>query len=194
MQTNTPSPYRKRIKMNKQTKWLVGLVALLMIANIGLVATIWLKKDEAFKAPHGDARNYLVKTLELNEEQVKAFDSLREKHFERINNKRRMIAFLKDRLFGMLSENQNSQTKNELMTSLFQKLSELQEDIDKDTFEHFSQLRQLLNDKQKQKFDTTIQQLLRNLGPLPEGGQGPPPPDFRNPPPPNGLPENGSPH
>ena len=62
---------------------MVALIALLVLANIALVATIWFKKDDVAKPPQRDARDYLVKTLSLNEAQVKSFDSLRKGHFER---------------------------------------------------------------------------------------------------------------
>ncbi len=161
--------------MKKQTKWLVGLVALLMIANIGLVATIWLHKDYVINSSRPrDARDYLVKTLELDEGQVKAFDSLRKVHFERMDEKKKMVQFLKEKLFHLLGENQTSEAKNKLMMDITKIIGELQEDIDREIFDHFSQLRLLLNDQQKKKFDTTIQQVLQNLGPGPEGNNAPP--------------------
>ena len=54
----------------------------------------------------------------------------------------------------------------------------LREDIDKETFNHFSQLRELLNHEQVQTFDNTIQEVLRTMGR--EGRPDRPPPPHRN--------------
>ncbi len=179
--------------MNKTTKWLVGLVAALVVINVALVATIWLKKDEVKRPPQGsDARDYLVQSLHMTDVQIKAFDILRREHFDRIKNYKDALRFTKDKLFALLSNTDRNEIKDTLAKQLTDVIGKLQEKIDKETFEHFSQLRSILTPQQKQKFDTTIQRVLRTMGPrnpqpgdpsrngMPppgEGPDGPPPPD-----------------
>src|SRR5437763_736656 len=128
--------------MNKATRWLIGLVALLAAANIVMAASIWLKKDEAGRPQPqgGDAREYLVKSLSLNNAQVKAFDGLRKAHFERMKGYKEKMRELKDGLFAQLNKPRSTHAD-----SLAKQIGELQATIDLETFEHFSGLRSLLN-------------------------------------------------
>lgn len=173
--------------MNTQTKWLVGLVAALVIVNLGLVAFLWLKKDEKPLPPQGrDARNFLVRELSMNEQQVKLFDSSRRQHFEKMRQYNEEMRFLKDRLFGLLKE-EDLAKKNEMVGFLKEKICQIQAAIDLETFDHFSKLRSVLNDVQKKQFDTIIQEVLHTIAP----GGGPPPNDHdrQGPPPPDGPPQ-----
>ena len=169
--------------MNTQTKWLIGLVAALVIINLGLVAFLWLKKDEKPLPPQGkDARNFLVRELSMNEQQVKLFDSSRRQHFEKMRQYNEEMRLLKDRLFGLLKE-EDSAKKNEMVSFLKDRISKIQAAIDLETFDHFSRLRSILNDDQKKQFDVIIQDVLHTMAP--RGGppsndhdrQGPPRPD-----------------
>lgn len=182
--------------MQKGTKWLIGLVAALVVINIALVAIIWLKKDEptpGTTAPQGrgDARDYLVKTLSLTELQVRLFDSLRKGHFERINEYKKQIRFIKDRLFGMLNERDTNKINRELNVAFREKLGELQTEIDLETFIHFREFRSLLNEQQQEKFDNVIQDVLRTMGREGHPRNGPPGRDGL---PPHQLPGGPPPH
>lgn len=173
--------------MNTQTKWLVGLVVALVIVNLGLVAFLWLSKDEKSLPPQGrDARNFLVRELSMDEQQVKLFDSSRRQHFEKMRKYNEEMRFLKDRLFGLLKE-ENVPKKNEMVSILNENISKIQAAIDLETFDHFSKLRSILNDEQKRQFDTLIQEVLHTMAP-----RGGPPPDDRDrqgPPPTDGPPQ-----
>ena len=87
-----------------------------------------------------------------------------------MNGYRNEMRKLKDGLFEQLKWPANAQ-----IDTLTRKIGELQTIIDKETFNHFSQLRELLNKDQAEKFDNTIQDVLRTMGR--EGRpDGPPPP------------------
>ena len=167
------------------------MIAVLVVANIALAATIWLKKEDTEKkvmpmgTPRGDARDYLVSSLSMNEQQVQSFDSLRRGHFERMRTYKDQMRRLKDSLFEGLRKQQQAQA-----TSIAERIGQVQAQIDIETFNHFAQLRLLLNDEQKQTFDQTIQEVLRTMAPKgpphdrpirdgdrmgPPPGEGPPP-------------------
>jgi hypothetical protein len=178
--------------MSKGTKWLVTLVMVLVLANIGLAASIWLKKEEAKPQkgtqPKGDAREVLISSLSLSQMQVHTFDSLRKEHFDRVRLYREGMRALKDQFFAQLSEPRNAHTD-----TLAKMIGEVQAKIDLETFDHFSKLRSLLNKEQQQKFDETIQDVLRTMAPKGPGPQGLPgrrmgPPPHDGPPPPDGSP------
>jgi hypothetical protein len=179
--------------MDAKQKWLTGLVAILVILNIGLIAFTWLnhERGEAGKGP-GDARDFLVKDLRLNKQQEKAFDSLRSAHFTRMKAYHDEMRQLKDQLFSGLSS--PAPAGQETVAT---KIGEVQKKIDLETFYHFYGLRKILTEEQQRKFDVIIRDVLRNLGPRrgpgpgekPQGWWGTSP--FANPdgpPPPGGPP------
>jgi hypothetical protein len=125
--------------MNKQTKWLIGLVTALIIINVVLVAILWLKKDSNTQLPRGDAKDYLTKTLSLNKEQQISFDRLRKDHFERMRDLQEEMRHLKDSFFNQLSQ------PNSKPDSIAKQIGEQQTKIDLETFDHFSKLRSILN-------------------------------------------------
>jgi hypothetical protein len=162
--------------MNKQSKWLIGLVALLVVVNLALVASIWLKKEKDVRPKVGDAKDYLVEQLSMTPSQVRSFDSLRKGHFERMRKYQDEMKYLKETLFNQLKE---TSPQHDLVA---RKIGELQTRIDLETFDHFSRLRSSLSEEQKKKFDNIIQIVLRSMapggGPLPgfrPGEEGPPP-------------------
>jgi len=158
--------------MNKG-KWLIILIASLVLINIVLLAVIWLEKDTGTPPERGkDAREYLLESLSLSKKQIDSFDSLRKKHFEKIQYYQQQMRVAKDNLFGQLTQPEMNSAD-----TLAQIIGAIQTKIDLETFSHFSQLRSLLNVEQKEKFDKVIQQVLRNMGPR----GGPPPGDRRRP-------------
>ncbi len=154
--------------MNTRGKWLIGLVVILVILNITLLATIWLKTAHSDNvAPRGDARNYLVTSLLLDEAQIKAFDSLRTGHFNRIRMFKDEMRQLKDQLFDQLS-----QPGSIRIDTLAQQIGVCQSKIDIETFNHFLTLRMLLHPQQIGLFDRVIRDVLH----APPPDNAPPPP------------------
>jgi periplasmic protein CpxP/Spy len=144
---------------SKQTRWATIVVAVLAILNIALIATIWLqnkKQIEPQRPP--DARELLVHDLDLNEEQVKVFDSLRKIHFNEVGLLREQMHEKKDELFSRLS------SAGESPDSAAASIGNLQTKIELATFRHFAALRTILNKDQQVKFDQVIQEVLRNMG------------------------------
>ena len=153
--------------MNTKTKWLAVLITVLVLTNLGLMIFIWSEKEEnRLPPPIRDAREYLGKTLALDDKQLQSFDSLRKIHFEKVTNYRKEMRGLKDEFFSRLSAPRNAKTD-----TLAQRIGIVQTKIDLETFDHFFQLRSLLNKEQGEKFDNVIQDVLRTMGPR----QGPPP-------------------
>lgn len=161
--------------MNTGSKWLTGLVIVLVILNVALLATIWLKTAHPDNpAPRGDARNYLIKSLALDEAQVKTFDSLRTGHFNRIRMYKDEMRQLKDQLFDQLS-----QPRSASVDTLAQQIGVCQSKIDVETFNHFLALRMQLHPQQISLFNSVIQDVLHasppeNAPPPPGSGPGGP--------------------
>ena len=167
---------------SKQFRWMAMIVGLLVIVNIVLVATIWMRKEESEKpaAPRGgDARSLLIKELNLTSDQQKKFDSLRRMHFDEIGEYRQEMRHLKDDFFSRLETNEPGEP-------VARTIGEVQSKIEMSTFNHFRAMRNICTKAQQEKFDDIIQDVLRNMAPRPGGAGGPPPPggDDHHPPPP----------
>lgn len=150
LEANIPIHHPKHLTMQKKTKWLIGLIAALVVVNIALMMSIWLKNDGG-KTP--DTRNFLAQDLNLEKRQEKVFDSLRMGYFERMYQYKKKMQFVKERLFDLLKDEQkNNQIKNQMADYLREKIIEIQEKMDKETFDHFSRLSVMLNKDQQQNF------------------------------------------
>jgi periplasmic protein CpxP/Spy len=146
---------------------------LLAVLNLTFLAYIWFERSDR-KRPDApkDARDYLVRELNLNVAQQRHFDSLRQGHFEQMQRDREEMRKLKDAFFGQLKN-----AGDTIPAALAQEIGAVQARIDLNTFHHFAALRRICTDEQQKKFDDIIQNVLKNLG-----RPGPPPGDKRMPP------------
>ncbi|HEX8313852.1 MAG TPA: hypothetical protein VF609_02600 [Flavisolibacter sp.] len=151
--------------MTKQTKWLLSIVVILIALNLALIATILWHKNEAGKHSSGNVKNYFGKELSLTKTQEAKFDSLRKDHFKRAEQIRSKIDYVKERLFSLLKEQKTDLERNRIAAYLAQKISELQKELDMETFQHFSKLRSLLNAGQQPHFDRIIQDIFKLINP-----------------------------
>ena len=179
----------------KQTRinWLVLLIAALAIANIALLATIWLRQKEpsnalpAIKEGQGDARSILVRELQMDSLQTRRFDTLRQVHFSQMKSLREEMRGAKDALFESLH---GPATDAEAAA---QWIGVLQAKMDLNTYQHFAALRQMLRPDQQDRFDRVIGEVLRSMAPDRKGPHpGDHPQDSRGGQP-NGPPEDGPP-
>ena len=170
--------------MKSSYTWTIIVVALLCI-NSAMLVMMWKEKKEA---PRGiengaDVKTFLIKELSLTPGQVLQFDSLRNRHRATMDSLNDKVRRLRDQLFGGLSEPQSDTV---IANDVTRQIGSNVALIDRATYDHFKQLRALLNNNQQQKFDTIIKQVMHRMG-----RQGPPPPRGEGPPPgrgPEGMP------
>ena len=174
--------------MDTKVKWLMSLVAVLVVLNVALLAFLWTSKknDVNYTNRPGDGRAYLIKSLKLNDKQQQQFDSLRKNHFEQMTSYNEEMRRLKDELFDNLHQPAIGN-----IDSITNRIGEIQSKIDLQTFRHFSAVRAMLNEDQKSKFDITIKDVLHRMAP--KGDRPPGPGEREGGPPPNGAPGDGLP-
>jgi hypothetical protein len=146
--------------VNKRFNWLVAAVIVLALVNLGTLAFIWINKPGHEERPLPEARDMLVRDLQLNEVQRAQFDSLRNVHFAGMQQYHEEMRRLKDALFDRLKTPADSSVHQIAVG-----IGEVQSKIDEATFSHFHALRALCDTAQKEKFDRIIQQVLRNMAP-----------------------------
>ncbi len=167
--------------------WLVGL---LMVGNIALVATIWLRPCENQKPrPRGPNVNFAEK-LRLTPEQEGNYDKISVEHEDKIDSLKRVGRAMRKAYFETLKTSVKNQRQLDSLAAL---LGSTHQQIEQETYRHFSNLRAMLNDQQRPLFDSIIERVIKQLpeqpGPHGEGPGCPPPPrPGRGPRPGEGMP------
>jgi periplasmic protein CpxP/Spy len=162
-------------------KW---AVILLLLCNLGLILTMWLK-PAMHNGPHGETpRDYAIRNLKFNDEQAKKYDVLIKAHQEAMHRLRHEAMEYRQQLFTNLGNAQSGLNTD----SLAQLIANNQKQIEVTTYDHFAQVRLICTDAQKTEFDKIIGDVIKKMngpgGPPPHDGQGPPPDDRNGPPPP----------
>ncbi len=173
-------------------------VLLLVLCNIGLIVTIWLKPHHGEPPPHGASpRDYIIRELKFSDDQVKKYDVLIRDHQQAMRRLRHDAMDYRKQLFANLK---NENQKNNFADSLSQLIAANQKEIELVTYNHFAQVHDLCNDTQKKDFDNIIGEVIKKMngGPgaphPPTGdGQGPPPGEKGDEPPPPPPGDDGPP-
>jgi hypothetical protein len=177
--------------MNKGTKILVWTVALLVLCNIGLILAIWLKPGAGDKGKHETPRDYVIRNLDMADEQVDKYDVLIHAHRQAMHGLRDEAMQYRRILFSGIGNKNNPVNAD----SIAQLIAEAQKRIEIVTYEHFAQVREICTDAQKPVFDNIINDVIKKMnggmrpplpdrerhgdGPPPHGRPGPTPPDDR---------------
>lgn len=167
-------------------------VLLLVLCNIGLIVTIWLKPLHGGPPlPGGGPRNFVIQQLKFTDGQVQKYDALIQAHQQAMHKLRHDANELRQELFANL-ENENR--NNAVIDSITRLIANDQKEIELVTYNHFAQVRALCTDAQKKDFDNIIGDVIKKMngpgGPPPprNDGQGPQPGPGNGGPPPDGPP------
>ncbi len=151
---------------NSQLKFWKWAVLLLAVLNICLLGSIWLKQngqpsDEMHRPPNGaKAADFLIEQLKFSSQQLVEFEKLKEAHHHAIDSLREAGKEIHHLFFDNLkAEKQDTFKVNELAKAI----ANNQTQIELVTFNHFKQVRNLCDEKQKIKFDEIIQEVLKRM-------------------------------
>ncbi len=157
--------------MKKNTILYVLIIFLIVVNVFFLFNYIGKHNDNNPKKPQ-ENRDFIVKELEFNETQLAQFREKSKGHHETIMRLSDDIKELKDSLFGTLSDGAINEATIDSISTL---ISEKETEKEKEIFYHFKMIRDIANDKQKEKFKGILMDALR------QGDKG------NRPPPPNGV-------
>ena len=158
-------------------------VLLLVLCNIGLILTIWLKPKQESGPPHGETpRDFVIRSLKFNNDQIAKYDVLVKEHQQAMRQLRQEAMEYRQLLFSNLA-NENKPTINP--DSLARLIASNQQQIEMVTYRHFAQVKLLCTEQQTQEFDEIIGEVIKkmNPGPHPPPGDRPGPPEGQGPPP-----------
>jgi periplasmic protein CpxP/Spy len=163
----------------QKSKFLTFVVIGLLIINFGTLAFLFFKKPPLppIGPPPNEVRGFLEQELNMNDNQKKELDKLKEEHHSRIISLQDTIKLIKDKMFDQLSL---MNVDSSLVKQFASTIGEKQTAIELITFEHFRKVRNVCDDNQKQKFDKIMKDVVRMI----EGKKFPPPPPGMPPHPP----------
>jgi periplasmic protein CpxP/Spy len=151
-------------------RWLLVLVAILLLTNIATLSIYWLKKPAHDGGPGRDAGNRDKKMGQFMVDQMK-FDATQEATYWQLRDS--MIAIqkpvmdsirnAKKRFFDLL--NQPGATDSVLILHT-NEIADLQKKLDLVTFRHFQKVRAICRPDQLQKFDTVIKEIVNRMTPF----------------------------
>ena len=149
--------------MNTRTnKFLIGLVLILIVANIASVALFWMKENKptATQQPKSPAA-FLIKELQLNGLQQQQFEVLKKEHQAAASTIRKEVKDGKEELFDLLKLSAVADTMKQ---NAVRKISLLTEELDLLTFHHFEKVRAICNPTQQKRFDEIIKEVTKMMG------------------------------
>lgn len=176
-------------------KILIATVALLLLCNIALVGTMWLKPGRQSAPEHRGPRDFVIRSLKFTDDQVKQYDVLIEDHQRSMRRLRRESMELRQQLFNNIKNEGHGYLNTDSLANL---IGQNQKEIERVTYQHFVQVRAMCTDAQKREFDKIIGDVIQKMngrpgGPPPGDGrpqegpgapgdrpQGPPPPPGEN--------------
>jgi protein CpxP len=168
-----------------KNKWLMWLIAILILANIATLLFFWLGKNRKHPLPPGgeSAATFIIREAGFDKAQEEQYRELIKQHQEKASALRNEIRMSKDSFFNLLQQpSVNDSVKNQLAMHAAQKTAQL----DILTLDHFIKVKAICRPDQRAKFEKIIQDAVHMMGPQP-GGPPPPrdgrPPRDGNPPP-----------
>ena len=165
--------------MNNRTKdkFLIGLVLLLVLANITSISMFWLgKPNQKPDRQKGTPSAFLINELKFDKKQQEQLEIFRQEHKQAAEPLREQLAMSKNLFFKLLEQPALADTQiinaENAVTAITQKLDLL-------AFDHFKKVRKICTEIQKEKFDKIIGQVAHIIG----NPRNPPPPGDNRPPP-----------
>ena len=157
---------------NTNNRWFTAVTLLLLTANIVTLALLWTNKkaDREYlnlppaqqRQPGGQVFEFITNELKLDSVQQETYKKLREEHQLQVRPYQDSIGKAKDKFFDLLKQ---ENVADSLIENFSKKIGNLEQQRDVFTFRHFQKLRAICNKEQKIKFDSIIQQALKQ-GPV----------------------------
>src|SRR5262249_52527188 len=126
------------MKQFTQNRLLVSLVAILLVANLGLMLYFFVFKNRHEPERSHPVSDYMQKELGLSAEQTEKFNHLRDEHRAAVKPVLDEMKRLKDSLYNLL---QNPQANDSSMKALAEQIGDKQEEWEILIYHHFEKVR-----------------------------------------------------
>jgi Spy/CpxP family protein refolding chaperone len=147
----------------RTNKLLVFAAVALLIINGVLVYFLWNEKNrhKSGERQPGKRGDWFAEQLKLDSNQKKQHKELRDAHFESMKPLFDSISSCKTSLYNSIKE---SSGNDSIVNSYSNKIAELNKEITIKTYNHFKQVRTLLNAEQQTKYDELVQKMMSRRG------------------------------
>ena len=157
-------------------KWLLILVAILLLTNIATLSIYWFKKPDHEGGPNRDGANREKRMGQFMVDQMK-FDATQEAAYWKLRDSMMVvqkpvmdsIRNAKKRFFDLLNQ---AETTDSILVARSNEIADLQKKLDIATFRHFKNVRAICRPDQLQKFDTVIKEIVNRMTPFRRNRQG----------------------
>ena len=143
-----------------KNKMLFWCVIILVILNVVTLSSFWMGKSGPAmqKRPGGqrDGQKIMTEKLQLSDQQAQEFEQIRNEHFMRT---RRLQDDMHKIRLDMLDETFELEPDDLQIEKLLSELGEMQNQFEKNLFQHFQELKDACNEQQREQ----LQLMLRNL-------------------------------
>jgi Spy/CpxP family protein refolding chaperone len=147
-------------------KWLLVLVAILLLTNIATLSIYWLKKPahEGGGGRDGGREKrmgqFMIDQMKFDANQEATYWKLRDSMMAIQKPVMDSIRSAKTRFFDLLNQGEASDS---LLTARSNEIAEIQKKLDLVTFRHFQKVRAICRPDQLQKFDTVIKEIVNRM-------------------------------
>lgn len=150
-------------------RWLLVLVAILLITNIATLSIYWFKKPSRGGGPPDPAKRekrmgqFMVDQMKFDDTQEAAYWKLRDSMITAQRPLMDSIRRAKKSFFDLLKL---QDATDSLLHSRSNEIAELHKRLDIVTFRHFQNVRSICRPDQLQKFDTVIKEIVNRMTPF----------------------------
>jgi protein CpxP len=145
------------MKQFTQNKFLVLLVAILLVANLCLMLYFFVFKDRHAPERSHPVSDLMQKELGLNADQTEKFKQLRDQHRAAVKPVVDEMKRLKDSLYNLL---QNPQANDSAAKVIARKIGAKQEEWELLIYHHFENVRAICDSSQLPKLDTLVHRMI----------------------------------
>jgi Spy/CpxP family protein refolding chaperone len=145
------------MKQFTQNKFLVLLVAILLVANLCLMLYFFVFKDRHEPERSRPVSDYMQRELGLNPEQTEKFKQLRDEHRAAVKPVVDDMKRLKDSLYNLL---QDPQANDSSARAIAEQIGDKQEEWEILIFHHFEKVRAICDSDQLPKLDTLVHKMI----------------------------------
>ena len=152
------------------------LLAGLVIINLVTLGFLWMYKFKEHRQmlqpppPPPAGKILLEQELRFSKEQAEKFDKLKIEHSTSARKLVDEIGMLKENLFETIKNYSGDDSK---ALKIAEEIGNKQEELDLITYNHFKDIRNLCDEKQRERFDLILKDISKMIGPQNPPGQPP---------------------
>lgn len=148
-------------------RWLLILVAILLLTNIATLSIYWFKKPAHDGGPGHEPGNREKKMGQFMVDQMK-FDAAQEAAYWKLRDsmitiQRPVMDSIRNAKKGFFDLLNQPNATDSALISRSNEIADLQKKLDLVTFRHFQNVRALCHPDQLQKFDTVIKEIVNRM-------------------------------